>query len=45
MVPWAEVGERMRSLGVTMYVGFGDDRAAAERSNARARRRTLRVSK
>jgi hypothetical protein len=42
MIPRAEIDERMRSLGVTMYVGFGDDRPAAERSIARARRRTRR---
>jgi AcrR family transcriptional regulator len=42
MIPRAEIDERMRALGVTMYVGFGDDRPAAERSIARARRRTRR---
>jgi AcrR family transcriptional regulator len=39
MIANGEIAERLRALGVTMYVGFGDDRRAAERSIARARRR------
>lgn len=35
-----DIDERLRALGLTMYVGFGDDRHTAERSIARARRRT-----
>jgi AcrR family transcriptional regulator len=39
MIASGEIEERLRALGVTLYVGFGDDRRAAERSIARARRR------
>jgi AcrR family transcriptional regulator len=39
MIAPGEIEERLRALGVTMYVGFGDERRAAERSIARARRR------
>jgi hypothetical protein len=39
MIALPEIEERLRALGVTMYVGFGDDRRDAERSIARARRR------
>ena len=39
MISTGEIEERLRALGLTLYVGFGDDRHAAERSIARARRR------
>lgn len=39
MVETAEIEDRMRALVVTLYVGFGDERVAAERSAARALRR------
>jgi AcrR family transcriptional regulator len=39
MIAIGEIEERLRALGLTMYVGFGDDRRAAERSIAKARRR------
>lgn len=38
MIAPSEVEERMRLLGLTLYIGFGDDPAAAERSLDRARR-------
>ena len=39
MIDIADTDERLRALGLTMYVGFGDDRRATERSLARAQRR------
>jgi AcrR family transcriptional regulator len=42
MIAIEDIEERLRALGLTMYVGFGDDRHAAERSIARARRRIRR---
>lgn len=39
MVSVGEIEDRLRDLGLTLYVGFGDERRAAERSIARARRR------
>ena len=39
MIGIDEIEERLRALGETMYVGFGDDRGAAQRSFERARRR------
>jgi AcrR family transcriptional regulator len=42
MITNDELEERMHSLGLTLYVGFGDERRDAERSIARARRRIAR---
>jgi hypothetical protein len=39
MVATNEIEERLRALGLTLYVGFGDNRPAAERSIAKAQRR------
>lgn len=39
MIATGEIEERLRALGLTMYAGFGDDRRAAARSMAIARRR------
>jgi AcrR family transcriptional regulator len=43
MIASGEIEERLRTLGLTLYVGFGDDRQAAERSVARARHRISRA--
>lgn len=39
MVGLEQIEQRIRPLGVTMYVGFGDEREAAERSIRAARQR------